>query len=53
MGISDIQKVTAELTALPIVVRNWQFKDVLGMDTAFNNTYSVGEISFVLRAAPP
>ena len=64
MGISDIQKVTAELTALPIVVLdshthhdhvggNWQFKDVLGMDTAFNNTYSVGEISFVLRAAPP
>lgn len=46
MGISDIQKVAAELTALPIVVLNShahpdhvggnrQFKDILGMDTDF------------------
>lgn len=53
MGISDIQKVTAELTALPIVVLNshthhdhvggnWQFKDVLGMDTAFTRASAQG-----------
>jgi glyoxylase-like metal-dependent hydrolase (beta-lactamase superfamily II) len=53
MGISDIQKVTAELTALPIVVLNshahldhiggnWQFKDVLGMDTDFTRARAEG-----------
>jgi glyoxylase-like metal-dependent hydrolase (beta-lactamase superfamily II) len=53
MGISDIQKVTAELTALPIVVLNshthhdhvggnWQFKDVLGVDTAFTRASARG-----------
>lgn len=53
MGISDIQKVTAELTALPIVVLNshthhdhvggnWQFKDVLGMDTDFTRARAKG-----------
>ena len=53
MGISDIQKVTAELTALPIVVLNshthhdhvggnWQFKDVLGMDTDFTRARARG-----------
>src|ERR1043165_475434 len=53
MGISDIQKVTAELTQLPIVVLNshthhdhvggnWQFKDVLGMDTDFTRARARG-----------
>jgi glyoxylase-like metal-dependent hydrolase (beta-lactamase superfamily II) len=53
MGISDIQKVTAELTRLPIVVLNshthvdhvggnWQFKDVLGMDTDFTRARARG-----------
>ena len=53
MGISDIQSVTAELTALPIVVLNshthhdhvggnWQFKDILGMDTDFTRTRARG-----------
>jgi glyoxylase-like metal-dependent hydrolase (beta-lactamase superfamily II) len=53
MGISDIQKVTAELTELPIVVLNshthldhvggnWQFKDVLGMDTNFTRARAKG-----------
>jgi glyoxylase-like metal-dependent hydrolase (beta-lactamase superfamily II) len=53
MGISDIQKVTAELTRLPLVVvnshthhdhvgGNWQFKDVLGMDTEFTRASARG-----------
>lgn len=44
MGISDLRKVTAELTRLPIVVlnshthddhvgNNWQFETIYGMDT--------------------
>ena len=46
MGISDIKKVTAELTKLPIIVLNshthddhvggnWQFDTIYGMDTNF------------------
>jgi glyoxylase-like metal-dependent hydrolase (beta-lactamase superfamily II) len=53
MGISDIQKVTAELPELPIVVLNshthsdhvggnWQFKEVLGMDTDFTRARARG-----------
>ncbi len=53
MGISDIRKVAAELTALPIVALNshshndhvggnWQFENVLGMDTAFTRTNAKG-----------
>jgi glyoxylase-like metal-dependent hydrolase (beta-lactamase superfamily II) len=53
MGISDIQKLTAELTGLPIVVLNshthhdhvggnWQFKEVLGMDTEFTRASARG-----------
>jgi glyoxylase-like metal-dependent hydrolase (beta-lactamase superfamily II) len=51
MGISDIQKVTAELTKRPVIVLNshthndhvggnWQFDTIYGVDTAFtrNNT---------------
>jgi glyoxylase-like metal-dependent hydrolase (beta-lactamase superfamily II) len=53
MGISDIQKVTTELTKLPIVVLNshthndhvggnWQFDTVYGMDTAFTRLNARG-----------
>jgi len=53
MGISDIRTLTAELTALPIVVLNshthndhvggnWQFTEVLGMDTDFTRTSARG-----------
>src|SRR6202035_1376116 len=53
MGISDIKKVTAELTKLPIVVLNshthddhvggnWQFDTVYGMDTEFTRTNAKG-----------
>ena len=53
MGISDIKKVTAELTQLPIVVLNshthndhvggnWQFETVYGMDTDFTRENARG-----------
>lgn len=53
MGISDIRKVTAELTKLPIIVLNshthddhvggnWQFDTVYGMDTEFTRTNAKG-----------
>jgi glyoxylase-like metal-dependent hydrolase (beta-lactamase superfamily II) len=53
MGISDIRKVTTELTHLPIVVLNshthndhvggnWQFDTVYGMDTNFTRTNAKG-----------
>ena len=53
MGISNIKKVTAELTKLPITVLNshthddhvggnWQFDDILGMDTDFTRTNAKG-----------
>lgn len=53
MGISDIKKVTAEITKLPIVVLNshthddhvggnWQFDSIYGMDTAFTHTNAKG-----------
>jgi glyoxylase-like metal-dependent hydrolase (beta-lactamase superfamily II) len=53
MGISDIKKVTAKLTGLPIVVLNshthndhvggnWQFKTVYGMDTDFTRRNARG-----------
>jgi glyoxylase-like metal-dependent hydrolase (beta-lactamase superfamily II) len=53
MGISDIKKVTAELTKLPIVVLNththndhvggnWQFDTVYGMDTDFTRANAKG-----------
>lgn len=53
MGISDIKKVTAELTHLPIIVLNshthddhvggnWQFDTVYGMDTEFTRTNAKG-----------
>jgi len=53
MGISDIRKVTAELTKLPIVVLNshthddhvggnWQFETIYGMDTDFTRKNAQG-----------
>lgn len=53
MGISDIQKVTTELTTLPIIVLNshthddhvggnWQFKTIYGMDTDFTRNNARG-----------
>jgi glyoxylase-like metal-dependent hydrolase (beta-lactamase superfamily II) len=53
MGISDIRKVTAELTRLPIVVlnshthddhvgNNWQFEIIYGMDTGFTRKNARG-----------
>lgn len=53
MGISDIKKVTAELTKLPIIVMNshthddhvggnWQFDTIFGMDTDFTRTNAKG-----------
>jgi glyoxylase-like metal-dependent hydrolase (beta-lactamase superfamily II) len=53
MGISDIKKVTAELTKLPILVLNshthddhvggnWQFDTVYGMDTDFTRKNAHG-----------
>jgi hypothetical protein len=53
MGISDIKKVTAQLTQLPIVVLNshthddhvggnWQFDTVYGMDTDFTRKNALG-----------
>jgi glyoxylase-like metal-dependent hydrolase (beta-lactamase superfamily II) len=53
MGISDIKKVTSELTGLPIIVLNshthddhvggnWQFTDMYGMDTDFTRKNAMG-----------
>jgi glyoxylase-like metal-dependent hydrolase (beta-lactamase superfamily II) len=53
MGISDIRKVTVELTHLPIIVLNshthndhvggnWQFETVYGMDADFTRTNAKG-----------
>jgi glyoxylase-like metal-dependent hydrolase (beta-lactamase superfamily II) len=53
MGISDVNKVTAELTKLPIVVLNshthddhvggnWEFETVYGMDTEFTRANAKG-----------
>jgi glyoxylase-like metal-dependent hydrolase (beta-lactamase superfamily II) len=53
MGISDIRKVTAELTQLPIIVLNshthndhvggnWQFDTVYGMDADFTRSNAKG-----------
>jgi len=53
MGISDVKKVTAELTKLPVIVLNshthddhvggnWQFDTVYGMDTDFTRKNALG-----------
>jgi glyoxylase-like metal-dependent hydrolase (beta-lactamase superfamily II) len=53
MGISDLKKVTSELTPLPIVVLNshthndhvggnWQFETIYGMDTDFTRQNARG-----------
>ena len=53
MGISDVKKVVAELTGLPVVVLNshthddhvggnWEFSTIYGMDTAFTRENARG-----------
>jgi glyoxylase-like metal-dependent hydrolase (beta-lactamase superfamily II) len=53
MGISDVKKVVAELTKLPIVVLNshthddhvggnWEFSTIYGMDTDFTRANALG-----------
>jgi glyoxylase-like metal-dependent hydrolase (beta-lactamase superfamily II) len=53
MGISDIKKVTAELTNLPIIVLNshthddhvggnWEFSTIFGVDTDFTRKNALG-----------
>jgi glyoxylase-like metal-dependent hydrolase (beta-lactamase superfamily II) len=53
MGISDVKKVTAELTRLPVVVLNshthddhvggnWEFSTIYGMDTEFTRENARG-----------
>jgi len=53
MGISDIKKVTAELTTLPVIVLNshthndhvggnWEFATIYGMDTDFTRNNAKG-----------
>src|SRR5271169_1996225 len=53
MGISDLKKITAELTKLPIIVLNshthddhvgdnWEFDTVYGMDTDFTRKNALG-----------
>lgn len=53
MGISDIKKVTVELTKLPVIVLNshthddhvggnWEFDTIYGMDTNFTRTNAQG-----------
>ena len=53
MGISDIKKLTTELTRLPVVVLNshthndhvggnWEFTDIYGMDTDFTRNNAKG-----------
>jgi glyoxylase-like metal-dependent hydrolase (beta-lactamase superfamily II) len=53
MGISDIRKITRQLTHLPVIVLNshthndhvggnWQFETVYGMDTDFTRTNAKG-----------
>jgi len=53
MGISDIKKITSELTGLPIFVvnshthndhvgGNWEFAEVYGMDTDFTRKNAMG-----------
>jgi glyoxylase-like metal-dependent hydrolase (beta-lactamase superfamily II) len=64
MGISDVKKVTAELTKLPIVVLNshthddhvggnWEFETVYGMDTDFTRTNAKGSRADVQAEITP
>ena len=56
LGIGDLKKVVTALTGLPVVVLNshthddhvgdnWQFSDVLGMDTPFTLTNAQGSVA--------
>ncbi len=53
MGISDVKKLTAELTKLPVVILNshthddhvggnWEFSSIYGMDTEFTRNNALG-----------
>lgn len=53
MGISDIKKITSELTRVPIMVLNshthndhvggnWEFSEIYGMDTEFTRKNALG-----------
>jgi glyoxylase-like metal-dependent hydrolase (beta-lactamase superfamily II) len=64
MGISDIKKITAELTNLPVVVLNshthndhvggnWQFDTVYGMDTDFTRANAKGSRTAAQREIAP
>jgi glyoxylase-like metal-dependent hydrolase (beta-lactamase superfamily II) len=64
MGISDIRKVTAELTKLPIIVLNshthndhvggnWQFETVYGMDTDFTRVNAKGSRQYAQEELSP
>ena len=64
MGISDIKKLTAELTQLPISVvnshthndhvgDNWRFSDVYGMDTAFTRENAKGSSADAQKEIAP
>jgi glyoxylase-like metal-dependent hydrolase (beta-lactamase superfamily II) len=55
LGIGDLKKVVTALTSLPIVVLNshthddhvgdnWEFTDILGMDTPFTRTNALGSV---------
>jgi glyoxylase-like metal-dependent hydrolase (beta-lactamase superfamily II) len=63
MGISDIRKVTTQLTKLPIAVMNshthydhvggnWQFDTVWSMDTEFSRTSAKGSTEAKAEIAP-
>ena len=56
LGIGDLKKVVTALTSLPIVVLNshthddhvgdnWEFTDILGMDTQFTRTNAQGSVA--------
>jgi glyoxylase-like metal-dependent hydrolase (beta-lactamase superfamily II) len=56
LGIGDIKKVVTALTSLPIVVLNshthddhvgdnWEFTEILGMDTPFTRTNALGSVA--------
>jgi glyoxylase-like metal-dependent hydrolase (beta-lactamase superfamily II) len=62
MGISDISKVVAQLTTLPVSVLNshthfdhiggnWHFQNVLGMDTAYTQKHAAGATHEELQEA--
>jgi glyoxylase-like metal-dependent hydrolase (beta-lactamase superfamily II) len=64
MGISDIKRLTAELTGLPVAVvnshthndhvgDNWRFSEVYGMDTAFTRENARGSSTDAQKEIAP